>query len=68
MNQKNKEIAKTANSGIKMSEGKYIKPIASADYLVPEAIERFVSFAEQNTDVELIFSDGFHIESEKLSI
>jgi alpha-1,3-rhamnosyltransferase len=67
LNQKNKGITKTLNSGIKMAEGKYIKSIASDDYLVPEAIEKFVSFAEQNADVELVFSDGFHIESEKLS-
>lgn len=67
INQENLGICKTLNEAIKLSQGKYIKPIASDDYLVPTAIETFVSFFKNNPRAEIVFSDGFNIESDYLS-
>lgn len=67
MSRENKGVCQTANEGIKLANGKYIKPMASDDYLVPTAIETFVSFFENNDQVEIAFSDGFRIESQYLS-
>jgi alpha-1,3-rhamnosyltransferase len=67
VSRENKGVCKTVNESIKLAQGMYIKPIASDDYLVPTAIETFVSFFMNNPQVEIAFSNGIDIGNDQLS-
>ena len=55
-NEKNLGTCGNLNSGIRVSNGKWIKILAADDLLVPEACEEFVNFAEKQ-NVEFVLSD-----------
>lgn len=61
-NEKNQGIVKTLNSMLKESTGKYIKPIASDDFLLPNTIEQLVEHLEMNPQYDLVFSNGIIID------
>lgn len=63
---KNEGITKTLNRGVLLSKGKYIKPIASDDYMFPDAISKMVMFMEKYKEYGMVYTDGYDMESEQL--
>lgn len=53
----NSGIPANCNRGIKASEGEWIKVIAGDDLLLPYAIDKYISFAEQNEECEIIHAE-----------
>lgn len=50
----NSGIPANCNRGIQASKGEWIKLIAGDDVLLPDAIEKYIAFAEQNEECEII--------------
>ncbi len=56
-NEENLGVVKTLNKLISLTQGKYIKDIASDDIILHDGIEKLVSFYENNQQYDLIFSN-----------
>ena len=54
--QNNSGIPANCNRGIATARGEWIKIIAGDDLLLPDAIEKYIGFAEQNSDCEIMHS------------
>lgn len=54
--QNNSGIPANCNRGIAATQGEWIKLIAGDDILIPEAVESYMRFAEQNSDCEIMHS------------
>lgn len=50
----NSGIPANCNRGIAAAKGEWIKLIAGDDLLLPEALQKYMTFAEQNPDCEII--------------
>lgn len=57
-NQTNRGIPKTLNHMLGICNGKYIKVIASDDFLLPKSIEILVDFLENRPEYGLVFANG----------
>jgi alpha-1,3-rhamnosyltransferase len=60
-NDENLGVAKTCNKMIKNSSGEYIKILASDDMLMLNSLEDYILFLEANNELDLAFSNGFHV-------
>ena len=65
INKQNEGISKNFNLGITRSKGKYIKTFASDDIIMPDAIEKLVTFLEENPSYDIVYGDGYHIYTKK---
>lgn len=63
----NEGITKTLNKGVLLAKGKYVKPIASDDYMFSDAIFKMVQFMEKHEEYGMVYTDGYDMESEQLS-
>lgn len=57
-NKNNLGLPKTLNQMLKISQGEYIKPMASDDFFFDQAIESMVAFLENNREYGLLFGNG----------
>ena len=63
--QENRGISKTMNNAIRQyTHGKYITGSASDDYLMPDKIERQVSYMESDPDCSLVFGKVHMVDSQ----
>ena len=60
-NEINKGLVKNLNNMIKVANGKYIKIIASDDFLKNDAIEKYVEYMETNDDCDICVSNGYAV-------
>lgn len=60
-NEENQGVVKTLNSMLADCKGDYIKVLATDDMLLPDAIEKMVSFAEQE-DCDIAFTNAYHFD------
>ncbi|MCR5255647.1 MAG: glycosyltransferase [Acetatifactor sp.] len=63
-NEKNLGITKTLNKLVQLSEGEYIKVIASDDFLVEGAISKYVEYMAENPIASLVVSDAFYVNED----
>ena len=56
-NIENQGVVKTINRLLDVSQGKYVKVIASDDFIIRDGIEKLVSFYEDNQQYDIIFSN-----------
>ena len=54
-------VTKNLNLLLKAIHGTYIKTLAGDDMLTADAIEKEVSFLENNPNVDLVYANGFYI-------
>ena len=54
-------ISKNCNLLLKAADGKYLKLLAGDDMLMPDAIEKQVSFFENNPETDLLYANAFSI-------
>ncbi|MGG3799025.1 glycosyltransferase [Metabacillus fastidiosus] len=66
INKENEGVCKTLNKGLEISQGKYIIPFASDDYMFPERIEEQVHFLEENKEYGMVYTNGFDYNSHDL--
>ncbi len=64
VNKSNEGIVKSFNKGLDLSQGEYIVPFASDDVMFPERIELQVEYLEARKDYGLVYTDGFHVDTE----
>ena len=62
--QKNSGLPKTMNNLIKSAHGDFILPIASDDYLLPDSINKRISFLLLNTRYDVVIGDCIIIDQE----
>lgn len=55
-------ICPALNKGIEWAQGEYIKYISTDDFLLPNAIERYVENGENDHDNEILISNGYYID------
>jgi len=55
-------ICPALNKGIEWAQGDYIKYISTDDFLLPDAIERYVDNGETDQDNEILISNGYYID------
>lgn len=60
----NEGVCKTLNKGLDISNGEYIIPFASDDIMFPERVELQVNYLEKNKDYGMVYTDGYHVESD----
>lgn len=58
-NPENAGVTKTLNKMLKEAKGKYIKELATDDFLEKNAIEDFVQYCENNTSIDAVVSNGW---------
>lgn len=63
INKENEGISKSFNRGIQLASGTYIKPFASDDVMMPNAIEKLVHALESNPDSDVAYGDGYHFDT-----
>ena len=56
-NIENQGVVKTINRLLDVSQGKYVKVIASDDFIIRDGIEKLVLFYEDNQQYDMIFSN-----------
>jgi alpha-1,3-rhamnosyltransferase len=54
--EKNTGVAGNCNRGLAASKGIWIKPIAGDDMLIPDAIESYVRFVNNNPNISVVFA------------
>ena len=59
-NEENLGVVKTENKLVGLSQGKYIKSIASDDMLLDNAIEDLVNYFEQHQEYDIVFSNALY--------
>lgn len=64
-NETNLGVTKNINRMLSVANGEYIKILASDDALLPEAVEKFVIFAEENKDYSVFVSNGLKVPEEQ---
>lgn len=64
-NENNLGVTKTLNKLIKISEGDFIKPIASDDAMTENAIARMVTFFQENENYDVVVSNGMRVKEEQ---
>ncbi|PZP40956.1 MAG: hypothetical protein DI598_18825 [Pseudopedobacter saltans] len=63
-NEKNLQVAKTMNLGIKMVESPYFARVDSDDVLLSNHFEKIISFLESNSEIDVCGSQVITIDSE----
>ena len=63
-NEVNLGVTKTLNRMIQLSKGTYIKPIASDDMMISNAIEEMIFCLEHNKSHNILISNGIKISEE----
>lgn len=58
-------VVKTENKLVRLSQGKYIKSIASDDMLLDNAIEDLVNYFEQHQEYDIIFSNALYCSEDE---
>ncbi|MHB8422855.1 MAG: glycosyltransferase [Leptospirales bacterium] len=64
LQQVNKGICHTLNKGIGLARGRYIKFLASDDFLHGQSIEEFVNHMENNPEIDACFGDLIEVDKE----
>ena len=62
--EKNQPLSVTNNKAIKMARGEYIMRLDSDDYLQEHALGILVGILDRNSNLGLVFSDYFEVDSE----
>lgn len=60
----NQGICRTLNKAIALSKGKYVKFLASDDFIHDQSITEFVNHMESNPDVDVCFGDLIKIDED----
>ena len=64
----NRGLSKTLNELILMAKGKYIKFIASDDYILPGGLRGCIDFLENNLEYDAVFGDAVIVDNSNMIV
>lgn len=64
-NQTNCGVTKNINRMLNLAEGEYIKILASDDAMVPETIEKMVTYFTEHPDCDVVITNGMRVQEDQ---